>query len=334
MTGLSTRALVPPGGGRAGGGGRGAGGRAAGGRAGGGRAAGAAATRTLISSAQLNRASGKIVYRIVLTLVVVVFTLVFIGPMYFLFSDGLKSTAEAIAVPPTLVPAHVHPATYAQAWNRIGIARLLLNTLYYAFGALAFQLVFDVAAAYALSKLRPALGNVIFAMMLGTLMIPATVLVVPQYLTVASLPILHLNLIGSPAAIWLPSVANAFSIFLLKRFFDSIPRDLMDAAALDGASALQTLRRVVLPISRPILGVVSIFGLVAVWKDFLWPLLVEGGYSPSRETLNVGIYNAVSTTPQNLIIAASAIAAVPTIVFFLIFQRNIMSGLSAGSLKG
>jgi len=291
-------------------------------------------TRTLISSAQLARPRARIVYRIVLTLVVVAFTLIFIGPLYFLFSDGLKSTQEAIATPPTLIPQHVHPGTYSEAWSRVGIGRLLANTLYYAFGALAFQLVFDVAAAYAFSKLRPALGRTIFGLMLVTLMIPATVLVVPQYLTVASLPILHIDLIGSPAAIWLPSVANAFNIFLLKRFFDSIPNELLEAAAIDGASPLATLRRVVLPISRPILGVVSIFGLVAVWKDFLWPLLVEGGYSPSRETLNVGITQAVATTPQNVIIAASAIAAVPTIMFFLIFQRNIMSGLSAGSLKG
>ncbi len=273
-------------------------------------------------------------YRIVLTVVIVVFTLVFIGPLYFLFSDGLKSTQEAIQVPPTLIPAHVHPASYVQAWDRVSVGRLLFNTLYYAFGALAFQLVFDVAAAYALSKLRPVLGNVIFALMLATLMIPSTVLVVPQYLTVASLPILHLNLIGTPEAIWLPSVANAFNIFLLKRFFDSIPRELLDAAAVDGAPPLRVLYRVVLPISRPILGVVSIFGVVAVWKDFLWPLLVEGGYSPTRETLNVGITQAAQTTPVNLVIAASAMAAVPTLIFFLIFQRNILAGLTAGSVKG
>jgi multiple sugar transport system permease protein len=291
-------------------------------------------TRTLISTAQLNRPRGRIVYRIVLTVVIVVFTLVFIGPLYFLFSDGLKSTQEAIQVPPTLIPAHVHPDSYVQAWDRVSVARLLFNTLYYAFGALAFQLIFDVAAAYALSKLRPTLGNVIFAMMLATLMIPSTVLVVPQYLTVASLPILHLNLIGTPEAIWLPSVANAFNIFLLKRFFDSIPRELLDAAAIDGAPPLRVLYRIVLPISRPILGVVSIFAVVGVWKDFLWPLLVEGGYSPTRETLNVGITQAAMTTPENLVIAASAMAAVPTLIFFLIFQRNILSGLTAGSLKG
>lgn len=290
--------------------------------------------RTLISSAQLNRPRGRIIYRIVLTVVILVFTLIFIGPLYFLFSDGLKSTQEAIQVPPTLVPAQLHPSTYTAAWGRVGIGRLLLNTFYYAFGALAFQLVFDVTAAYALSKLRPVLGSVIFAMMLATLMIPATILIVPQYLTVASLPFLHLNLIGTPAAIWLPSVANAFSIFLLKRFFDSIPTELLDAAAIDGASRIRILRSIVLPISRPILGVVSIFAVVAVWKDFLWPLLVEAGYSPSRETLNVGIWQAAMTSPQNLVIAASAIAAIPTLVFFLIFQRNIMSGLTAGGLKG
>jgi multiple sugar transport system permease protein len=299
------------------------------------RAAQTPATRTLISSVQMNRPSGRIAYRVVLTVVIVVFTLVFIGPMYFLFTDGLKSTQEAIAQPPTLYPHHLYPGTYKAAFDRLDIARLMWNTIYYAFGALVFQLVFDVAAAYSLSSLRPLLGNVVFFLMLATLMIPATVLVVPQYVTMVNLPILHLNLIGTPEAIWLPSVANALNIYLLKRFFDSIPRDYIDAAQVDGASRMMILLRIVLPISRPILAVVSIFGLVAVWKDFLWPLLSEYGYTPTRETLNVGIWQAAFiSTPQNLIIAASAMAAIPTIVFFLIFQRNIMAGLTAGGIRG
>jgi multiple sugar transport system permease protein len=294
----------------------------------------AAATRTLISDVQLNRPGTKIVYRVVLTLVIVGFTLVFIGPMYFLFTDGLKSTQEAIATPPTLYPHHLYPSTYVQAYNRLDVGRLLWNTVYYAFGALVFQLLFDVAAAYSLSKLRPVFGNAVLFLMLATLMIPVTVLVVPQYVTVANLPILHLNLIGTPEAIWLPSVANAFNIVLLKRFFDSIPTDYLDAAKVDGASSTRILLQIVLPISRPIIAVVSIFSLVAVWKDFLWPLLVEYGYTPTRETLNVGIWQAQAGTPQNLIIAASAMAAIPTIVFFLIFQRNIMAGLTAGGIRG
>jgi multiple sugar transport system permease protein len=163
-------------------------------------------------------------------------------------------------------------------------------------------------------------------------MIPAMVLIVPQYVTVIDLPILHINLLDSPFAIWLPLVANAFNIFLLKRFFDSIPEELMAAALMDGASALRTLWSIILPLSRPILGVVSIFAVTAVWKDFLWPKLVMP--SPETRTVSVGIYAFAGGTPMNVVIAASVIAAIPTVIIFLIFQRNIMSGLTTGSLKG
>ena len=125
--------------------------------------------------------------------------------------------------------------------------------------------------------------------MLATLMIPAMVLIVPQYVTVIDLPILHLNLLDSPWAIWLPAVANAFNIFLLKRFFDSIPEDLMAAAAIDGASPLRTLWSIILPMSRPILGVVSIFAVVGGLEGL--PLADAGhAVDPRPETLNVGIY--------------------------------------------
>ncbi|MDH6115228.1 multiple sugar transport system permease protein [Kitasatospora sp. MAP12-15] len=285
-------------------------------------------TRTLVNTAQLRH--GR--YRIVLVLVVVLFTVAFIGPIYLLVTNGLKSTTESIQTPPTFYPHHVVVGNYRAAWERLDIARLLLNTLWYAFGALAFQLVLDVAAAYSLSKLRPVLGNAILGLMLATLMIPAMVLIVPQYLTVLDLPLLHLNLLNTPWAIWLPSVANAFNIYLLKRFFDSVPQELLDSAAVDGAGPLRTLVAIVLPMSRPIIGVVSIFALVNVWKDFLWPLLAEP--DPAQQTLNAGIYSLSLGVPENVLIAAAAISAVPTVVFFLIFQRSIMSGLTAGSLKG
>ncbi|MFD9126131.1 carbohydrate ABC transporter permease [Kitasatospora sp. NPDC059571] len=289
-------------------------------------------TRTLISQTQLNRPVGKAVYWTVLTLVVAGFTLVFLGPLYWLVTGGLKSTQEVIQNPPTFFPHRIHTDTYSEAWSKLNMGRLLFNTLYYAFGALAFQLVFDVAAAYALSKLRPVLGNLILGMMLATLMIPSAVLIVPQYLTVLDLPLLHLNLVNTPWAIWLPTVANAFNIFLLKRFFDSVPDELMAAAAIDGASPMRTLWSIILPMSRPIIGVVSIFAVVNVWKDFLWPLLVQP--DPRNQPLNIGINSLSIGVPQNVVIAALAIASLPTIAFFLIFQRNIMAGLTSGGLKG
>ncbi|AKZ59587.1 putative membrane transport protein [Streptomyces ambofaciens ATCC 23877] len=289
-------------------------------------------TRTLISPAQLARPRGKILYWVTFGGVVTLFTVVFLGPMYWMVSSGFKDTQEVVRTPPTLVPESFEPDNYAQAWNVMDLAGLLGNTLYYAFGALAFQLVLDVAAAYSLSKLRPVFGKAILGMMLATLMIPATVLVVPQYLTVLDVPVFERNLLNTPWAIWLPSVTNAFNIFLLKRFFDSIPKELLDAASMDGASPMRTLRSIVLPISRPILGVVSIFAIVGVWKDFLWPMLTLP--DPAKQTLNVGIYSLSNGVPVNVLIAALTMASLPTLIIFLIFQRNIMSGLTAGGLKG
>lgn len=289
-------------------------------------------TRTLISAAQLTRGRGRVIYWTLLAVVVVVFTLAFIGPLYWMVTGALKSGQEIAQTPPSLFPREPRPQNYVDAWHNLDLAKLLFNTFYYATGAVLFQLVLDTAAAYSLSKLRPVLGNVILGLMLATLMIPAMVLIVPQYVTVIDLPILHLNLLDSPFAIWLPMVANAFNIFLLKRFFDSIPEDLMAAALMDGATPLRTLWSIILPMSRPILGVVSIFAVTAVWKDFLWPKLVMP--SPETRTVSVGIYAFSGGTPMNVVIAASVIAALPTVIIFLVFQRNIMSGLTTGGLKG
>ncbi|MBF9066518.1 carbohydrate ABC transporter permease [Streptacidiphilus fuscans] len=289
-------------------------------------------TRTLVSQAQLARPLGRTVYWTVFWALVALFALAFLFPMYWMVSGGLKSPQQIIQTPPSLLPASPAVSNYAAAWRDLDLGRLILNTTVYAFGALAFQLVFDVAAAYALSKLRPVFGNVVLFAMLATLMIPTTVIVLPAYLTANNIPFLHWSLLNTPWAIWLPSVANAFNIFLLKRFFDSIPTELLAAAAIDGAGPLRTLWSVVLPMSRPILGVVSIFSVVAVWKDFLWPLLVLT--DTSAQTVNVGINQLHVGVPENVFVAALAIASVPTIVFFLFFQRNIMAGLTAGSMKG
>jgi len=288
--------------------------------------------RTLISRAQLNRRGGRRLYRAALGAILLLFTLVFLFPLYWMVTGGFKSTQELIRNPPSLVPTHPRLSAYQTAWTELHMGRLLLNTLIYAGGALALQLTFCVAAAYSLSKLRPVLGNVILGMMLATMMIPAAILVIPQYLTVLNLPLVHWNLLNTPWVIWLPSVANAFNIFLLKRFFDSIPQDLLSAAAIDGAGPLRTLRSIVLPMSRPILGVVSIFTVIAVWKDFLWPLLTLT--DPGRMTLNVGVNNAAANMQENVLIAGLAMASLPTIAFFLLLQRNIMSGLTSGATKG
>jgi multiple sugar transport system permease protein len=292
----------------------------------------AAGQRTLISPHQMRTRRGRITYWSVLTFMIVLFTLVFVFPLYWMATGALKSSSELAQLPPTFFPKQPHPEVYRTAWKQMDLGRYMLNSFIYAFGAWLFQLAVDVAAAYALSKLRPLFGKLILAGMLLTLMIPPTVLLLPSYLTVQNLPIFHLNLLNTPWAIWLPAAANGFNIFLLKRFFDSIPSELLEAAAIDGASSARILWSIVLPISRPIIGVVSIFAVVNVWKDFVWPLLVMP--DTNKMPVSVAISQLSQQMPQNVLIAALVIASLPAVIVFFFFQRNIMAGLTAGSLKG
>jgi multiple sugar transport system permease protein len=290
--------------------------------------------RSLVSEADLRSARGRLVYRLVLVGLAVLFAVIFFFPLYWMVSGAVKTPHELAQPDPTFVPHSWHPDTYVQAWNKLHIARFLLNTAFYALGGWLIQLVVDVAAAYALSKLRPRLGKLILGAMLASLMLPAAALLVPTYLTVADVPLLHLNLLNTPWALWLPGAANAFNVYVLKRFFDQIPNELLDSASIDGANRWRMLWHIVLPLSRPVLAVVSIFALIGAWKDYLWPLLVL--QDPDSQTISVALSRLSFTgyVTQNEMFAGLAIASIPMVIVFAVFQRSILSGLSAGALKG
>ena len=284
-------------------------------------------TRTLVSPAALARPRGKAAYWTVFTTVVVLFALAFLFPVYWMVTGAMKSPDEVTRTPPTLVPEQWHLGGYTDAWDLMQLPQHLWNTVVQAAGAWAFQLVLCTAAAYALSRLNPAFGKVILGGILATLMVPAQALVVPKYLTVADL-----GLLNDPLAIWLPAVANAFNLYLLKRFFDQIPRDVLEAAEMDGAGKLRILWSIVLPMSRPVLGVVSIFALVAVWQDFLWPLMVFS--DTDKQPIGVALVQLSQNIQLTVLIAAMVIASIPMVALFLVFQRHIVAGISAGSTKG
>ncbi|MFD6419340.1 carbohydrate ABC transporter permease [Streptomyces sp. NPDC060194] len=288
--------------------------------------------RTLIAPSEMNRRTGRFLYRFVLCSTVLGFTLAFVFPLYWMVTGAVKSSAELADPDPTWFPETWHPESYSEAWANVGLGQYFLNTLVLAAGAWLLQLVVDVAAAYALSKLRPVLGSAVLGLMLATLMLPVSALLVPTYLTAVDVPLVHVNLINTPWAIWLPACANAFNIFILKRFFDQIPAELLESARIDGAGPVSILVRIVLPLSRPVLAVVSIFAVVGVWKDFLWPLLVLP--DPARQPITVALNRLAEFMPANQLLAGMVMASVPLLVVFLVFQRHIIAGLTAGSLKG
>jgi multiple sugar transport system permease protein len=291
-------------------------------------------TRTLISDIALKRPRTRAIYFAVLAVTAVIVAAVFLYPLYWMATAGLKTPAEFAAQSVTVLPRHASLAAYLDAWHDMRIPHFFGNTVYYALGGWLVQLLVDVSAAYALSQLRPVLGKPIFAGMLATLLLPVAALLVPAYLTATDLPIVHLNLLNSPWGLWLPAAANGFNVYVLKRFFDTIPHEILEAAAVDGASRLTTLTRIVLPLSRPVLAVISIFSIIGMWKDFLWPMLIM--QDPDKQTLSVALQrlSASSQVPPTEMIAGLTIAAVPMIVIFVIFQRHILGGLAAGAVKG
>jgi multiple sugar transport system permease protein len=288
--------------------------------------------RTIISPHQLNSRWGRRIYWTVLITTVTFFTLVFIFPLYWMITGAMKSAEEFAQVPPTFFPSELNWGKFAESWELFDIGTLLKNTVFYAVGGWLITMVVDVTAAYALSKLRPVLGNVILGAMLATLMIPPMVVLIPTYLAIHDVPLFGWDLLNNPWGLWLPAAANGFNIFLLKRFFDSIPHELIEASQIDGAGPFRILWSVVLPVSRPILGVTSIFTIVTSFKDFIMPLLVMS--ESDNMTLSVGLAQTMGAVSQDQLMGGLVIASIPTIIVFFIFQRHIMAGLTAGSLKG
>ncbi len=292
--------------------------------------------RTLVSPLMLKRPAGRVIYWTVFALLLVS-TLITFGPLYWMFSSALKSSIEIFQSPPTFWPLHPAWNNYASAWNVLQYPLYFGNTLILAVGAVVLQLLVSATAAFALSKLRPAGKGIIQFVFFSTLMVPPVVYLIPQFVNISDLPLIHVSLINNWAGVWLPEAASALNILILKSFFDTIPTELTDAARLDGANGWQMFSRIILPLSRPALAVVTIFTVVASWKDFLWPLLVLS--NPDLQPLSVAIFheagiNSNYPLPFNYLMAGLVLASIPPILLFLLFQRQIIRGVNLTGLKG
>jgi multiple sugar transport system permease protein len=222
---------------------------------------------------------------------------------------------------------------FVTAWTHTHIDRYFLNTVWIAAGSWLVQIVVATSAGYALSVLRPRFARLMTGLVLATLFVPAIVLLVPLYLTVVDLPLLHIRMIDTFWAVWLPAGANAFNVIIIKRFFDNLPREIFEAARVDGAGPFRLFWSIVLPMSRPIIGVVSVFAVIGTWKDYLWPLLVLR--NPDIQPLSVRLPTLQPATELDIFLAALAIATLIPIALFLVFQRMFLRGGGlSGAIKG
>jgi multiple sugar transport system permease protein len=267
-------------------------------------------------------------------LLLVLLFVIGLGPILWLAKGAITPTIDTLRNPLAFFPHGVAWSNLSEAWSSVNVGRYFWNTVVLAFGSWLCQIVVATTGAYALSVLRPWWGKYVYALVVGTLFVPIVVLIVPLYIEIVRPPLIHHSFAESYWAIWLPAGASAFNVVLMKRFFDNLPRELFEAARIDGAGPVRLFVAIVLPLSKPILGVVSIFAILAEWRNFLWPFLVLSN-SPDRQPLSVRLPAIQAQTQLGVLLASMLIAALVPILGFLVFQRTFLRGQGfGGALKG
>jgi multiple sugar transport system permease protein len=260
-------------------------------------------------------------------LALIIGALVTTAPLMWMITLSLKP-ARLTYSPPYLVPTTFEWTNYVRAWEAAPFARYYLNTAIMAAGITLGQLLFGSLAAYAFARLKFPGRNTLFVLVLGTMMLPFQVLLIPSYLIVKDL-----GWINSFAGLIIPRMVSAFGIFLLRQHCLTIPRDLDEAALIDGASRLGVWWRIILPLSRPALATLFIFAFLFAWNDFLWPLIVTD--RPEMRTIQLGLvmFQGRYGTNWTLLMAGTVTATLPTILVFLLGQRQFIESVALSGVK-
>lgn len=256
-----------------------------------------------------------------------------LGPLLWLAKSAVSTTQDTLTQPMALWPSGIDWANLSQAWFDVEVGKFFFNTVAIALGQWVISLLIAATAAYVMSVLRPSYARFMEAAVLATLFVPAVVLLVPLFVTVARPPI-GPSLLNNYLGIWLPTAANAFNILIIKRFFDNLPFEVFEAARTDGAGPIRMFWSIALPMSKPILGVASVFIVIASLKDYLWPSLVLRG-DVNLQPLGVRLPDIESQTELDVTLASLAISTLIPLVLFLIFQRVFLRGAGlGGAVKG
>ena len=266
---------------------------------------------------------------IVVSLVAITMGLVIIFPLIYCFLSSFKTPSEFLD--PKLLPSSfLNLDNYKAALERGNLLRYILNSFVIAFLGSAIRLIFSILAAYVFAFYDFKGKNVVFFMILGTMMIPSDVLLATNYLTVS-----RLHLLNTYTGVMVVSFVSASATFMLRQRFKTIPRDMREAASMDGYGDLWFILRVLLPITRPVVTTLFVQSFISLWNSYLWPLIATAS-SPEMRTVMVGITRLNSWEDENyqLVMAGVVISLIPSIILFLIMRRSLRKGGLEGSLVG
>ncbi|MGZ5072031.1 MAG: carbohydrate ABC transporter permease [Usitatibacter sp.] len=257
------------------------------------------------------------------------FAAVSLAPLAWMLSVSFMPAGAASTLPAPLLPASPTLDNYRELFARAGMGRYLFNSFVVASAATLGSLVFNVMAGYAFAKLRFAGRERIFRWLVGALVIPAQVAMMPLFLELKVL-----GLVNSYAGVVLPSLAGIFGIYLVRQFAREIPDELLEAARIDGAGEATIFLRVVVPLLRPVIVSLAVFTVLGVWNDFMWPLIILT--DETHYTLPVALASLSREHVQDneLMMAGSVVTTLPVLLLFLVLQRHYIAGLLAGGVKG
>ena len=288
-------------------------------------------TTGLITALDFKKTSVKISYWIMFFMLIII-SLVSMFPPFWVAMSSLKSMEEFFSIPPTLMPKTIYFEKISETWNSLSFSKYYINSLMMLVGDLVFALVFNGICGYVLSMLRPKGSNFLMIVVLWTMMMPATLSMVPLFKTFLDLPIFHINITNSYLPMWIISAANCFYILMFKSFFDTIPKSYVEAARIDGCSNLKIFYKIILPMSKPILMVVSIFVVSGSWDNFFWPYLVLK--DTKLYTVAVQLFFMKGFFPMDVQIVASFFAMIPPAIMFVLLQKHIMNTGNSTGEKG
>jgi multiple sugar transport system permease protein len=264
-------------------------------------------------------------------LVLVLVALFVVLPLIWMISTSFKPKSQWFLPEIYWIPKTITTANYDRILNNptLPVARWFINSLGVATVTTVLVLAVDALAAYAYARMEFPGKRLLFGLLLATLFLPAMMMLVPNFLTVA-----RFGLINNYSGVILPALAGVFGVFFLRQFFESIPRELEEAAAIDGASTFQTFYMVVLPLAKPALATLGIITFLANWNDFLWPLLILK--DRTLQTLPPGLrtLQGAYTSEYGQMMAGAAIAAVPMLILYLFMQRYVVESVATTGIKG
>lgn len=283
----------------------------------------------IINFLDLQKPSIRFLYYLLFTVCCIIAFICLVPPLW-VFLSSLKNIREFAQVPPTIIPKTFEPKKIVDTWKSLEFTKYYINSFILVAGSVICAIVFNGLAGYVISIIKPRGHKIVFSIILWSLMIPTTINLVPVFKNIVAF---HLN--NSYIPLWLSYGANAFYVLLFKNFFDEIPKEVIEAAKLDGCPNLRLFYKIVMPLSIPIIMVITIFSVNASWSDFLLPYIVLK--NRERYTVMIKIYEMSfgnTWISADMKMLAVLYAILPPVVLVIFFQKYLTQGVVIGGVKG